>query len=154
VSLAIVETESGALLASKHIGEIWIHSKYFPRHFWLLPTRSETFLRARPVLLSPETNENAGAFPLSRTVTDDPLWDGSASCTIEWDYVRTGLFGFLLTSQQIPSLPAGKSLLFVTGLKCDRIHRSIPENPQQAETFFRNHIVDTTMRKVHGIDCW
>ncbi|KAJ3070538.1 hypothetical protein HK102_006641, partial [Quaeritorhiza haematococci] len=88
VSIAIVDPDTNLLLPPYNIGEVWVAagpSQILPSGFWGLPKLSEQTFRAKPVAMSP------GA---------------PSGFILDQEFVRTGLFGFVLDGALAVPLPA------------------------------------------------
>ncbi|KAJ3219971.1 hypothetical protein HDU67_007704 [Dinochytrium kinnereticum] len=167
VSILVVEPESRIVLPKNCVGEIFVHSlAVFPKGFWALPKLSEQTFRVHPIVYkeseSMARNSTANSYMNPRrastfSVVAESL-DGS-------DFVRTGLYGFVLDSSVVPSIVTPR--LFLTGIRRDLLrqrrtvedlaaHEAKPSDYWVHSKDFNIHIssdlVETCFTTVFGIE--
>ncbi|KAJ3109402.1 hypothetical protein HDU97_006647 [Phlyctochytrium planicorne] len=167
VSLLIVEPESKLVLPKNCIGEIFVNSPAtFPKGFWALPKLSEQTFRVHPVMYRETENVawSAGnnAFHNHRRASSFGVVAESLDNS---DFVRTGLFGFLLDDSALPGV--GTPRLFVTGIRRDLIKQkrtakeiaALDSRPASQLVLAKEHrlhmssdLVETCFREVSGIE--
>jgi acyl-CoA synthetase (AMP-forming)/AMP-acid ligase II len=153
-SVAIVDTDSKTLMPKGTIGEIWIHSPaLLPKQFWALPTLSNRVFKAHPVMYS-QINE-----PIPKEIaleTSERIIYGKAvneSILLD-EYVKTGLFGFVLDSESLPGID--KPRIFICGIKRDRIvqkqHTVLPSGEGLIRRiFYSNHLAGAMHGLISGL---
>lgn len=140
------------------VGEVWVHSPdLLPNSLWALPTLTEKTLKAHPILHSDLKDELPADLRL-QTIQKEIGGKSVHESTLEDDFVRTSLFGFLVDGDTIPGLD--KPRLFLCGIKRDRvIQKRLTVTPQGEriqcrDVFFSNHLMGAVHSHIHGISAW
>ncbi|KAK6100125.1 hypothetical protein MT418_001480 [Batrachochytrium dendrobatidis] len=119
-SVAIIDDETDTLALNGCIGEIWISGPHIPKTLQNLPKLTEHVLQGRPMLFASPNDvfpESLGVKPIKSSQSNElNVSDKCATeSVISHNHIRTGLYGFLLTRKQVPSLPDLEPRIIVLG---------------------------------------
>ncbi|KAH9269349.1 hypothetical protein BASA83_008574 [Batrachochytrium salamandrivorans] len=118
-SVAIINDESDTLASNGSIGEIWISGPHIPKRLWMLPKLTEHVLQGNPFLfVSPGEvlPASLGVKPVKvQSVIEPGISQGLVESVISRNHIRTGLYGFLITQKQVPSLPDTEPRVIILG---------------------------------------
>ena len=69
-----------------------------------------------------------------------------------YNYVRTGLLGFIMTNQHYSLIPKDESRLFIVGFVRDMMHAKNENDKPQI--YYSNHLSNLIFKQIGGLNAW